>query len=1007
MQALFRSSCRTDPPGAAGSAEFPAAKLRRRLACSLRLAVLATGLCASVSAQSEVGGATLTGSVTDQTVAAVAGAKVTVTQAETGFSRTTETNAAGLYRFARLPVGRYDVLVEMSGFKPAKRTNVSLSVGAVANIEVSLEVGSSQETVTISAEAPVVETTRSQNSTVVSQKAVADLPINGRNFLDFALLTPGINRDPRGGDLSFGGQRGTANSLLVDGGDSNNIFFGQSAGRTGSGRSPYSFSQDAVLEFQVNTNGYAAEIGRAGGGVINVVTKSGTNDFHGTGFWFYRDKAMNANTFINNSRGIPKQPYHYNQFGGNVGGPVIKDKLFFFFDYDGQRNKSPNPVFFAIAPPSDALSQQAAQELAPFLSSYTRNFDNNVYLGKVDWNAGANQRLSVRYNAHRFTGANLESSGNASALEHTGNSNVITDNIAVNYSQVIGTNKVWDSRFILMRDDEPGLANSDAPEAVIRQGGTTVMQIGRNFFSPRYTNTKRYQTIQSLSYMRGRHSYKAGADLNFEQIDNFFPGNFGGSYTFNSYADFAARRPFSFTQGFAGANTNGPLTKPNVKEYAFFVQDSWRTIERLTLNYGLRYDLFDYAQPPVKNPDPGLAASGLDTSRIRRDLNNLGIRLGFAYKWNTGGTTVTRGGYGTFYGRTPSIMIGTAHSQNGLQVRTYTLRENLPTYPQVLPAAPTAGVTPDIYVFARDYAQPLTHQWNVSLETQFGRNYALTVGYSGVRGVHLSRTRDINLFPTELVQGSLSTGEPVSFLRHPNGRPNPAFGRISLFDSGADSIYHGAFLQMTKRFANNVQFLTSYTLSKVIDTVPDQTSVVVGGSDDAKVAMNTLQPNLDRALGDADVRHRFVFSGVWDITYARSLGNPLLRALLRDFQLSAIATLQSGRFLSPLVSADADNNGNTRTDRPPYVGRNVIEGPGYASFDGRVSRDILLGTERVRLRLIGEAFNLFNRANFTTLNQGQFNFNAATRVFTPRTDFLVPTATADPRILQLAVKILF
>src|SRR5260370_861544 len=335
---------------------------------SMRTALISLAVCLlanSVFAQSDVGGATLNGTVVDPSGASVAKAKITATNEATGFVRTTETNDSGLYTFTRLPVGSYDITAEMQGFKTAKRTGLALNVGAVATIDVMLEVGTAQEQVSVTAEVPVVETTRSQTSTVVNEKAVADLPVNGRNFLDFTLLTPGVTRDQsRGGDLSFGGQRGTANSLLVDGADSNNVFFGQTTGRTGTGRNPYSFSQDAVQEFQVNTNGYSATIGRAGGGVINVTTKSGTNDIHGTVFEFFRDKALNANTWANNRRGLPKRAYHFNQFGGNIGGPVEKNKLFFFFDYDRQRNTTPNPVFITLFPlPADAFAQTHLQPL--------------------------------------------------------------------------------------------------------------------------------------------------------------------------------------------------------------------------------------------------------------------------------------------------------------------------------------------------------------------------------------------------------------------------------------------------------------------------------------------------------------------------------------------------------------------------------------------------------------------------------------------------------------------
>ncbi|MBC7927787.1 MAG: TonB-dependent receptor, partial [Bryobacteraceae bacterium] len=568
----------------------------------LLVAFLAVSSC-TVLAQSEVGAATINGTVSDATGSAVPNARVTITGSATGLTRTTETSNNGLYSFTRVPVGSYDLTVEATGFKTEKRTSVSPSVGAVATIDLSLSVGTAQEVVSVTADLPVVETTRSQTSTTVTSQQVTDLPINGRNFLDFTVLTPGVVRDPtRGGDLSFGGQRGTSNSLLVDGSDSNNVFFGQTTGRAGAGRNPYSFSQDAVQEFQVNTNGYQAEIGRAGGGVINVITKSGTNDFHGTGFWFFRDKALNANSWENNRRNAPKRAYHFNQFGGNIGGPVIKNRLFFFFNYDGQRNTTPNPVFLQVAPPADALSQQAAAELSRFVAPYSNQLDNDVYLGKVDWEITASQRLSVRYNANRFKGVNFENTGVASAAEHTGNSDVSTDNIVANHTLVIGGAAVLESRFGYTRDDQPGGANSTAPEAVIRQSGTNVLSIGRNSFSPRYTNAKTYQWVETYARTIGRHSLKLGVDMNFQRIENFFPGNFSGSFTFNSYADFATRTPFSFTQGFAGPNTDGPLTRPHVNEYAFFAQDSYRATDRLTLNYGVRYDYFAYAEPSVRNP---------------------------------------------------------------------------------------------------------------------------------------------------------------------------------------------------------------------------------------------------------------------------------------------------------------------------------------------------------------------------------------------------------------------
>src|SRR3954454_3873329 len=321
---------------------------------SLKLLLIFGVLLPNLHAQSEAGGATLNGTVTDATGAAVASAKVTATSPATGFTRTVQTSEAGLYTFPRIPVGAYEVAVEASGFKRAVQQNISLSVGSVLTVDLRLEVGAANETVSVTSEAPVVETERTATATTVSSQQVRDLPVNGRNFIDFTVLTPGVVRDPtRGGDLAFGGQRGPNNSLLVDGADSNNLFYGQATGRTGF--RPYAFSMDAIQEFQVNANSYPAEVGRASGGVINVITKSGTNEFHGSAFEFYRDKGMNANTFVNNRVGARKNPYHFNQFGGTLGGRIIKDKLFFFFSYDGQRNAQTQIVTPVTPPPADSV----------------------------------------------------------------------------------------------------------------------------------------------------------------------------------------------------------------------------------------------------------------------------------------------------------------------------------------------------------------------------------------------------------------------------------------------------------------------------------------------------------------------------------------------------------------------------------------------------------------------------------------------------------------------------
>src|SRR5262245_62425979 len=272
-------------------------------ACYLVLTVFL--LSNALSAQTTVAGARLNGTVTDPTSAAIPDAKVTVHNTETGLTRETQTTDAGLYDFPSLPVGRYELTIEKTGFSGVKRTGILLTVGALATIDTSLQVGGITEVVEVTEVTPVVESSRSSTATTISMESVSNLPLNGRSFIDLSTLTPGVVRDPtRGGDFAFGGQRGPTNSVLVDGADSNNLFFGQATGRTGF--RPPAFSQGAIQEFQINTNSYAAEIGRASGGVLNVITRSGSNEFHGTAFDFYRDKGLNENTYVH-SRGRHRQ----------------------------------------------------------------------------------------------------------------------------------------------------------------------------------------------------------------------------------------------------------------------------------------------------------------------------------------------------------------------------------------------------------------------------------------------------------------------------------------------------------------------------------------------------------------------------------------------------------------------------------------------------------------------------------------------------------------------------
>jgi Carboxypeptidase regulatory-like domain len=1019
--------------------------------------------------------AALEGIVTDANGAVVPNAKVSVKNSDTGLIRETTTDTSGIYRLPALPPGSYQLTSSATGFAENKFTGITLTVGQKLNLDLTLKVAAVGETVDVSATASIVETTRTNVAASVNERAVRELPVNGRNFLDFVTLTPGVVRDPRQGDLSFGGQRGTLNSVQIDGVDNNNLFFGQSLGRTGSGRAPYQFSQDAVQEFQVNTNSFSAEFGRAAGGVINVITKSGTNDFHGTGFWFYRDRALNANSLrydagLNNATlrealipngrrydaatqsivGTPvKPPYHFNQFGGNIGGPIKTDKAFFFFNYDGQRSTTNNIVAFGNTPlATDVPGTTAFNRLqTQFGESYARSFNQDVYLGKVDWQLDPNDRLSVRYNRQNFTGQNLENSGATTARERSGNSLVRTDTLSMTLTSTFSARLLNEFRSQLARDKQPGFANSDNPEAEVRERGVTVVFFGRNNFSPRETTAQKYQLIDTITYTTGILSLKAGVDVNIERIKNFFPGLFGGQYVFNSLADFQNNIPSRFSQAFGGAGTTGATSYPHFSEYSGFAQMDARLHPSFTANIGFRYDAQVMRRPPTRNPSTALAAAGIDTSTLNNDYNNLAPRMGFAWRpFSNSDRMVVRGGFGNFFGRTPAILFGTAHTQNGVNVSSLSFNlsaaNRLPfNYPgrfnsisdipcSLFGAAaatcatqgPLATISPNLFVMSPNFRQPYTDQGNLGIDFALSKDLALNVSYLYVSGKSLSRTRDSNLAaPVATTINIANNGGTLTFQRNPGAqgsptRPVSGFSRISIFESTASSNYNGLIVELRKRFSRNFQGSAAYTWSKVIDDAPDATAVVANNAgDDSKQIQQVFNIRDERGLGQSDIPHRFVLNGLWDLSYFN--GAPkAAQFFINGWQVSSILQISSNApFSARLGNVDLNNDNNPFTDRVPGVGRNTLRVGRFSQLDFRASKNFAI-TEKLRMQFFAEFFNILNRVNKTNFDPQLYAVsglgtpnasNVSPATLTRRGQFLTPRGTTDMRIGQLALKLIF
>ena len=848
---------------------------------------------------------------------------------------------------------------------------------------------------------------------------------------------------------SFEGQN-RMYSLLVDGTDNNNTFFGEALG-FGAGHNQYSL--DTLQEFQINMNSYSAELGRAGGAVVNAVTKSGSNEFHGTAFEYYRDRSLNAVDMVNKLNGQPKSPYHFNQFGGSLGGPLRLRHGFFFVNYEGQRSTAQNlvvlnlPAGFTFSPdPTVAAFQQSALDyLTARSSSWLRTLDQDLLFLKTDWILSPRHSFTGRWNRQRFDGEGMEKMGPQIASEHTGATLLSTDTLVAELTSTLSSAWVNVARWSTAQYDNLGHANSPNPEANIFESGQLLLSIGRNPPSPGEIALRRLEWSDTVAHSATRHLLKAGLNLLQDWIILFTTANFSGSYRFNSLESFGrslagvpAPLPGErYVQAFSGEGTPGTTVHPDIFDFASFVEDEWRLRPQLTLNLGLRYDWESLATPPVRNPSPALAVAGLDTSFVPVDNNNLAPRVGFAWTPLRNRSLLVRGGYGMFYARTPSIMSSRAHFQNGVTVQTRTFigatstAGLIPAYPNTfcgppdpsgIPpscAAPANGAGPPILMmFDRRYAEPVVHQGSFGIELQLQKDTALSFGYLGVHGTHLQRLRDINLGEPSLTTIPMAnTNTVLTYLRFNTPRPIAGFDRIFLFESSASSIYHGLVVEVRRRFAANFQFLGSYTFSKVIDDKPDSTADNPPATD-ALLVQNPSNPSADHSRGATDQRHRFVFSGVWDLHYADHLPRAA-RVVLRDWQFGGILTAQSGQPYSGLVNFDLNSDGNLASDRTPGLGRNTFTLPSTVSLDTRLTRTVPLKNERTKLELSWEAFNVLNRGNVTAVRTQQFAVSTnmaicgagVTECLTPfvmgLSAFGTPTATSGPRIMQVAARIVF
>lgn len=983
----------------------------------------------------------------DASGAVIAGGQVHVRNRGTSLAASTITDDHGLFRFAVLPVGLYELTADHPGFATVQVSDIAITVGANVTLTLHFRLAASNEATTVTDELPILEKTRSELSTTIDNRLISNLPVNGRDFTAFVLLTPGVTRDSRGG-LSFAGQR-AMNSLLLDGMNNDDPYWGQPTGATGfaaDGRQPYYISQDAIREFQVNSNAYSAEFGRAGGGVVNAVTKSGTNEFHGSGFWFYRDKAMNANDPVNKLHGLPRDPFHFNQFGVTLGGPIYNDRLFFFVNYEGLRSNFPNPVFlnlpggFQLSPePTIAGFQQIALNyLKPRAASWVGPITQNDYLSKIDWQLSEKHRLTGLWDVQHFKGG--DGGDPQEAFEHTTSdeANVETGTASLTSAMSDRTTNVL--RFGYVHEAIGFAPRSINPEANIFESAERVLTIGRSRSSPQESPSRQFQCSDTLHHDHHSHAVKVGVDVLVDRIQFFFAQNFSGSYDFGSLESFGRNLsghpqpvPFDdYVQTFSGFGEHGVITHPNFTSAAGFAEDQWRIRPSLTANIGIRYDLQLIDRPPVRNASPALLAAGVDTSTLPIDTRDFAPRLGIAWSPMTSGRLVLRTGYGIFYALTPSALTARADFQNGITTQTRTFDGNFPLFslipiypntfcgppdPSGLPpncAPPGAGAgLPTLQLFSSHYRQPYVQQANVGLAVQASKDLSVSANYIVSKGTHLQQIRDANLGSTVGATIAVAgTNTLLSYRAFQDRRPIYGFDRILVFNSDANSIYNSLAIQVNKRYSRHFQALASYTLSKVIDNNPNVYAINPGrGAGD--LVQDPTNPVSDRGPGSNDQRHRLTLGTVWAPSYGNGLPK-VAKRILSGWELSGMLVVQSGQPYSGLINSDLNNDGDFATDRTPGLGRNTFNMPATVSIDPRLTRNISVG-ERSKLQIIWEAFNVLNHANITGVNNVQYRVSGCgispAPCLVPQNQGLSafgnPVSSSGARVMQIAAKITF
>ncbi|MCM3879094.1 MAG: TonB-dependent receptor [Vicinamibacterales bacterium] len=906
-------------------------------------------------AQETINQGSISGRITDPSGAVVPGAQITARQTETNVTAETVTDAEGRFRFPYLRVGPYEVKVRLQGFTEATRV-LTLTAGSAFELPFSLTVGALDANVTVTAEETVIETARSQISNTVSQTEVNDVPLNGRNFLDLALLVPGVSPTNTGSTqlfaetsavpgqgLSIGSQRNFSNNFIVD---------GLSANDDAAGFSGMPYGVDAVDQFQVVTSGGQAELGRSLGGYINVVTRSGTNTPRGELYGYFRDDAFNARNALSGT----KLPMNQKQYGASMGGPIARNRTFFFSNVE-QRKLDQTGLATITQQNVDIINTRLAAVNYGGLPVSTGIYENPVhttnFLGKVDHQLSGSDQLSVRYSLYDVTSSNSRGAGGLNAPSASAALDNIDQAVAFSNTVTLSARTVNETRVQFAYGDLKAPSTDPIGPTVSIAGVAT---FGTFQSSPTLRVNKMYQVVDNISHQRGAHALRAGIDLlyNDDTISN--PGARRGSYAFSSLANFltGTYNNAGFTQAF-GETT---VTQGN-SNVGFYAQDEWKVGPSVTVNAGLRYDL-----------------QLLET--INTDSNNVSPRLGFAWSPSALGRTVVRGSAGLFYDRVPlravaNALLSAGNTTNLDELRRISIglsptQDGAPTFPAILSAfVPTVALV-NFTTMDPHMRNGYSRQGSVEVERQLGQGTTLSVSYQYLRGANLIMSVNQNV-PSCVAVGSN------------NGcRPNPSYANNSQYSPAASSTYQGLHVSFVQRPTGWGHYRVSYTLSKSMNNV---------GENFFSSPIDPYDISKDWGRSDDDQRHRFIASGTVDYR-GFHLGSMLQAYSALPFNITSGVTTIQGTAGRPIVDGE-------------FIPRNAGIASTFFTLSARLSRAFSIGGSR-EIEGAVEAFNLTNRRNDLTRNG---NFGAGAYPTNPSPTFGQITAVGDPRTLQFAVRVRF